>query len=76
MQAQQRVTVDFRPVTGCEALGGCETEMWERLIVPGHVPDLSEIETQVRRDCFTTVSSSCPRGHAEMLGGGQRDYLV
>lgn len=47
--------------------------MYERLIVPGHLPDLSEIETQVRRDHFTTVSSTCPGGHAEKPGGGQCD---
>jgi hypothetical protein len=50
--------------------------MQERLIVPGHVPDLSEIETQVRRDSFTTVSSTWPGGHAEMPDRGQRDYFV
>jgi hypothetical protein len=35
---------------------GCETEIWKCLIGPGHVPDLSEIETQVRRDRLATVS--------------------
>jgi hypothetical protein len=38
--------------------------------VPGHVPDLNEIDTQVRRDRFATVSSACLGAHAEMPGGG------